>query len=189
MKIGYARVSTIDQNLEMQIDALTKAGCEKIYREMQSGAKKERPVLTEMLNNVRANDTIMIWKLDRLGRSLNHLVEIVEKLIERKVGLISLNDPIDTTTSQGRFVFNLFASLAEFEREVIRERTKAGLQAARARGRVGGRPKGISKEAEAISYAAAALYKEGQLSVRQIAAKLNISLRSLYKYLRLREVK
>lgn len=188
MNIGYARVSTKDQNLDLQKDALTKATCDKIYYETASGAKSERPVLKQVLSDLRPNDVLVVWKLDRLGRSLKHLVEIVNELIERNIGLKSLNDPIDTTTSQGRLVFNIFSSLAEFERDLIRERTNAGLNAARARGKVGGRPKGLSKEAESTAYAAAALYKEGNLSVCQICEKLSISKRTLYAYLKLRGV-
>ncbi len=131
---------------------------------------------------------MVVWKLDRLGRSLNHLVSVVSSLMEKKVGLKSRQDPIDTTTSQGRLVFNLFASLAEFERDVIRERTQAGLAAARARGRKGGRPKGLSDEAEKKARAAEALYKEGQLSANEIAQNLGISKATLYKYLRHRGV-
>ncbi|KPY91512.1 hypothetical protein ALO43_200529 [Pseudomonas tremae] len=123
MKIGYARVSTRDQNLDLQLDALKRAGCERIYQDVASGSKTARPALDELLGQVRAGDVLVIWKLDRMGRSLKHLVELVGNLIERKVGLLSLNDPIDTTSAQGRLVFNLFASLAEFERELIRERT------------------------------------------------------------------
>ena len=136
MKLGYARVSTRDQNLNLQVDALKRAGCERIYQDVASGSKTERPALDEMLGQLRRGDVLVIWKLDRMGRSLAHLVELVGDLVTRKVGLVSLNDPIDTTSAQGRFVFNLFASLAEFERELIRERTQAGLSAARARGRV-----------------------------------------------------
>ena len=147
MKIGYARVSTKDQNLGLQIDALTKAGCEKIYQDIASGARSERPALNEMIHNLRPGDVLVIWKLDRLGRSLNHLISLVNDLMEKKIGLQSLHDPIDTTTAQGRLSFNLFASLAEFERDLIRERTQAGLSAARARGRNGGRPKGIPQKA------------------------------------------
>jgi DNA invertase Pin-like site-specific DNA recombinase len=132
MKIGYARVSTKDQTVAMQVDALKKAGCTKVYTEVMSGARSDRPVLTKLLENLRGGDVLVIWKLDRLGRSLQHLVDLVNDLMGRKVGLKSLNDPIDTTTSHGRLTFNLFASLAEFERDVIRERTQAGLSAARA---------------------------------------------------------
>ena len=188
MKIGYARVSTKDQKLELQIDALKKAGCEKIYQDIASGAKTERPELNQMIDNIRPDDVLVIWKLDRLGRSLNHLISLVNDLIDKKVGLQSLNDPIDTTTPQGRLSFNLFASLAEFERDLIRERTNAGLSAARARGRMGGRPKGIPKKAEATACAAETLYKEGVLTVDEISKKLGIAKSTLYSYLRHRGV-
>ncbi|MCY1290409.1 hypothetical protein D9M69_406320 [compost metagenome] len=188
MKIGYARVSTRDQNADLQLDALKRAGCERIYQDTASGAKSARPELDKLLTHVRSGDTVVIWKLDRLGRSLKHLVELVGELAERKVGLQSLNDPIDTTHAQGRLVFNLFASLAEFERELIRERTQAGLTAARARGRVGGRPKGLPAKAEATAMAAETLYREGRLSVSAISEKLHISKSTLYSYLRQRGV-
>ena len=188
MKIGYARVSTREQNLDMQIFALEDAGCEKIYEEVVSGAKADRPVLNNLIKQLREGDVIVVWKLDRLGRSLKHLVELVHILIQRNIGLCSLNDPIDTTTPQGRLIFNIFASLAEFERDIIKERTNAGLSAARARGRLGGRPRGIPKASEATAYAAETLYREGKLSVMQIAKKLNISKNTLYKYLRYRNV-
>jgi len=188
MKLGYARVSTRDQNLDLQVDALKRAGCEHIYQDIVGGSKTARPALDEMLGQLRAGDVIVIWKLDRMGRSLAHLVELVGDLVKRKVGLVSLNDPIDTTTAQGRLVFNLFASLAEFEREVIRERTQAGLSAARARGRIGGRPKGLSSQAQATAMAAETLYREKRLSVSSIAGKLHISKSTLYGYLRHRRV-
>jgi DNA invertase Pin-like site-specific DNA recombinase len=130
----------------------------------------------------------MIWKLDRLGRSLTHLIEIVNQLLERKVGLKSLNDPIDTTTAQGRLTFNIFAALSEFERDIIWERTNAGLSAARARGRKGGRPKGVPAAAQPTACAAETLYREGKLSTQQIADRLNISKSTLYSYLRYRGV-
>lgn len=188
MKIGYARVSTRDQNADLQVDALKQAGCERIYQDIASGAKSARPELDKLLVHVRPGDTVVIWKLDRLGRSLKHLVELVGELAERKVGLQSLNDPIDTTHAQGRLVFNLFASLAEFERELIRERTQAGLSAARSRGRIGGRPKGLPAKAEATAMAAETLYREGRLSVSAIGEKLHISKSTLYSYLRYRGV-
>jgi DNA invertase Pin-like site-specific DNA recombinase len=175
MKIGYARVSTRDQNLDLQLDALQRAGCETIYQDVASGAKTLRPELDKMLGQLRSGDVLVIWKLDRLGRSLAHLVELVGDLVKRKIGLVSLNDPIDTTSAQGRLVFNLFASLAEFERELIRERTQTGLTSARARGRVGGRPKGLSSQAQATAMAAETLYREKRLSVSAIAGKLHIS--------------
>jgi len=188
MKIGYARISTKDQNVDLQLDALQKAGCEKIFQEVVSGARAERPVLKQLLDTLRPGDVLVIWKLDRLGRSLKHLVKLINNLREQDIGLQSLNDPIDTSTPQGRLSFNLFASLAEFERDLIRERTQAGLSAARARGRNGGRPKGLSEQAEVTARAAETLYIERQLSVRQIADKLGISKTTLYKYLRHRGV-
>jgi DNA invertase Pin-like site-specific DNA recombinase len=188
VKIGYARVSTRDQNLDLQVDALKSAGCERIYQDVAGGAKTARPALDEMLGQLRAGDVLVIWKLDRMGRSLKHLVELVGDLVKRKVGLLSLNDPINTTNAQGRLVFNLFASLAEFERELIRERTQAGLSTAGARGRVGGRPKGLSSEAEATAMAAETLYRERRLSVSAIAQKLHVSKSTLYSYLRHRGV-
>src|SRR5215208_172222 len=188
MKVGYARVSTKDQDLFMQTMALEEAGCEKIYEEVVSGAKAERPKLNNLIKQLRPGDVLIIWKLDRLGRSLKNLIDIVQQLIQNDIGLRSLNDPIDTTTSQGRLIFNIFASLAEFERDVIRERTQAGLNAARARGRFGGRPKGISKKGEATACAVETLYKEKKLSVMEICKKLSISKSTLYKYLRHRNV-
>jgi DNA invertase Pin-like site-specific DNA recombinase len=175
MQIGYARVSTKEQSFDLQVDTLRKAGCEKIYQEVVSGAKAERPVLNALLRDLRPGDVLVIWKLDRLGRSLRHLVELAGALMEQDVGLKSLNDPIDTTTPQGRLTFNLFASLAEFERDLIRERTQAGLRAARARGRKGGRPKGLPPQSERTAYAAETLYREQRLSVREIAEELGIA--------------
>ena len=188
MRVGYARVSTKDQSLNLQVDALEKADCGKVYKEVASGARTARPVLEDLLKNLRTDDVLVVWKLDRLGRSLKHLVTLTNELLERKVGLLSLNDPVDTTTPQGRLVFNIFASLAEFERDLIRERTQAGLQAARVRGRAGGRPSGLSKQAEATAMAAETLYKEGKLSVKAIADRLSISKPTLYKYLEHRGV-
>lgn len=189
MKFGYARVSTQDQNLSLQLDALNAAGCEQIYQEKASGAKADRPELRKLLEHVRAGDSIVIWKLDRLGRSLAHLVDVVTRLEARGVGLISLNDPVDTTTAQGRLVFRIFASLAEFERENIKERTQAGLASARRRGQRLGRPQGLSKKAEDKSRIAESLYKEGKLSSNDIAAQLGISKTTLYVYLKHRGVK
>lgn len=188
MRIGYARVSTREQSFDLQVDALRAAGCEKIYSEAVSGARAERPVLDELLRNIRSGDVLVIWKLDRLGRSLRHLVDLVGILMDKGIGLQSLHDPVDTTTPHGRFTFNLFASLAEFERDLIRERTQAGLSAARARGRNGGRPKGITPQAEATAMAAETLYREGKLSTKQIADRLHISKGTLYVYLRHRGV-
>ena len=189
MLIGYARVSTKDQNLDLQVDALREAECEEVFTEVASGAKTARPILDEVLSRLRAGDVLVIWKLDRLGRSLKHLVTLATELMERKIGLISLNDPIDTTTPQGRLIFNIFASLAEFERDLVRERTQAGLKAARARGRTGGRPRGLSKQAEATAMAAETLYREGRLSTQEICDQLGISKPTLYAYLKHRDVK
>jgi len=188
MQIGYARVSTREQSFDLQIDALRKAGCEKVFQELAGGAKAERPVLKALLADLRPGDVLVIWKLDRLGRSLRHLVALAGTLLEQDVGLRSLNDPIDTTTPQGRLTFNLFASLAEFERDLIRERTQAGLTAARARGRKGGRPKGLPPQAERTACAAETLYREQRLSVREIAKELGIAKSTLYDYLRHRGV-
>ncbi len=188
MKIGYARVSTREQSLTMQVDALKKAGCDQIHEEIASGAKTSRPVLEEIMRNLREGDTLIIWKLDRLGRNLAHLIHLTTKLIEKEVGLISLNDPIDTSTAQGRMVFGIFASLAEFERELIRERTQAGLKSARARGRKGGRPKGMTQAAIEKATIAEALYKNGGIPVKIIAEQLGISKTTLYLYLRYRNV-
>lgn len=188
MILGYARVSTRDQNVALQVDALRAAGCAKVLTEVASGARTDRPVLARLLEDARQGDEVVIWKLDRLGRSLPHLVETVNALSARGIGLKSLNDPIDTTTPQGRLVFNLFASLAEFEKDLIRERTHAGLSAARARGRKGGRPKGLPQKALSTASAAETLYREGKLTTQQIADQLHISKSTLYAYLRYRGV-
>ncbi len=157
MKIGYCRISTKGQNFDLQLDALNREGCEKIFKDIVSGSKSNRPGLDEMLSQLRAGDIIIVYKLDRLGRSLRHLVELINDLSHRKIGLKSLNDPVDTTSAQGRLITNLFASIAEFERELIQERTMSGLEAARARGRTGGRPKGLDKEAQSKAIVAATL--------------------------------
>lgn len=188
MQVGYARVSTRDQQLALQVDALRQGGCTQIYEEVISGATAERPVLQALLTQVRAGDVLMIWKLDRLGRSLRHLIEVVTTLAQRGVGFKSLQEQLDTTTSSGKLVFHMFGALAEFERDLIRERTQAGLAAARKRGRVGGRPPGLSPQAEATAVAAETLYREGHLSVREIADKLHIAKSTLYVYLRARGV-
>ncbi len=144
MIIGYARVSTQDQNSELQVDALEKAGCDQVFQEKFSGTLKERPELSQCLRTLRRGDVLVVWKLDRLARSLKDLVEIVQDLHGREIGFKSLTESIDTTSSGGRLVFHIFGALAEFEHELIRERTKAGLQAARARGRKGGRKPAMS---------------------------------------------
>lgn len=184
MTFGYARVSTQDQNLDLQLEALRREGCAKVFQEKASGAKTDRPELAKLLEHLREGDTIVVWKLDRLGRSLTHLVQLVTELEARNVGLISLNDPVDTTTAQGRLVFRIFASLAEFERELIRERTNAGLQSARRRGQQLGRPEGLSKAAQDKALVAESLYKAGKHSVEGIARHIGISKSTLYRYLR-----
>lgn len=188
MIIGYARVSTRSQNLDLQMDALKKEGCEKIYQDQISGSLIKRPALEKLLNDLRKGDVVVIWKLDRLGRSFRDLVNLVNSFIEKGVGLRSLNDHIDTTTAHGRLIFNIFGSLAEFERELIKERTIAGLEAARARGKKGGRPSGMSKAAQGKAHSAELLYKEGKLSVSEICEQLNLSRATFYKYLKFRQV-
>lgn len=143
MLIGYARVSTIEQTLDLQQDALRTAGCEQVHTDTSSGAKTERPGLEKALDHLREGDMLVVWRIDRLGRSLQHLIQVVTSLAERKVGFKSLTEQIDTTTSGGMLIFHIFGALAEFERTLIRERTQAGLNAARARGRTGGRPKAL----------------------------------------------
>jgi len=188
MKYGYARVSTKDQNLDLQIDALKKAGCHKIFKEVAKGAKTSRPKLDEMLSILQKGDVVIIWKLDRMGRSLHHLIKIVNALNEKGIAITSLQDPIDTTTAQGRLMFNMFASLAEFEKDLIYERTMAGLSSARARGRKGGRPKGLSEAAKEKACVAEALYKQGELSSEQISNQIGVSKTTMYKYLKSRNV-
>jgi DNA invertase Pin-like site-specific DNA recombinase len=188
MKIGYARVSTKDQNLNLQLDALKVAGCEQIFSEYITGATKERPELQKLLSQLRPNDVIVIWKLDRLGRSLSDLVQLVNDIQAKGAGLLSLQDNIDTTTPTGKLTFHIFASIAEFERSIIVERTKAGLSAARARGRVGGRPSGLSTAAQEKAKIAEMLYKQGDLAIQGICNHLNIGKNTLYRYLRFRGV-
>ena len=144
MKIGYARISTVEQNVELQVDALKAAGCEKLFQDVASGAKSDRQGLAEAIEYARSGDVLTVWKLDRLGRSLKHLIETVNYLHDKGVGFASVQESIDTTTSGGKLIFHVFGALAEFERELIRERTTAGLAAARARGRTGGRKQKLS---------------------------------------------
>lgn len=183
MKIGYARVSTKDQNLELQLDALNQAGCEIIFEEKISGKTKERPQLDKMFSQLRKGDVVIVWKLDRLGRSLRDLIDIVMSLNERDISFISIKDSINTETATGRFTFNLFAALAEFEREIISERTKAGLQSARARGRLGGRPRGLSKDSLSKAKAVKMLYEKREKTMDEIAKDLGISRATAYRYL------
>src|SRR3954463_2609842 len=183
MLIGYARISTQDQNLDLQRDALTKAECEQIYTDRVSGTKDKRPGLAEAFSHLRSGDTLVVWRLDRLGRSLRHLIDTVTGLQERGIGFKSLQESIDTTTSGGRLVFNIFGSLAEFEREIIRERTNAGLTAARARGKLGGRPKALS---ESKAEMARQLYADRTHSIAEICQTLGVSRTTFYRYVRSR---
>ena len=181
MLIGYARVSTQDQTLDLQTDALKRAGCEKIFTDMTSGTKSERPGLQEAMNHLRAGDTLVVWRLDRLGRTLKHLIATIADLSDKGIGFKSLQESMDTTTSGGRLIFHIFGSLAEFEREVIKERTIAGLQAARARGRLGGRPKLQSRDPKKIALARQ-LYEDGHMPVQEICDTLHIGKATLYRY-------
>jgi DNA invertase Pin-like site-specific DNA recombinase len=180
MLIGYARVSTLDQTLALQQDALTAAGCEHIYTDTVSGSVTTRPGLTQALSHLRAGDTLVVWRLDRLGRSLPHLIETVSALVRRGVGFRSLQEQIDTTTSGGKLVFHVFGALAEFERDLIRERTHAGLAAARARGRLFGRPKVLT--AQQVKQLRS-LAEDERNTVGEICQTLGISRATFYRYL------
>ena len=188
MNVGYARVSTGDQNFDLQRDALLAAGCDesKIFTDKLSGAKDDRPGLAQALAYVRAGDTLVVWRLDRLGRSLSHLIGVTAALEQRGVGFKSLQEGIDTTTSGGKLVFHIFGALAEFERSLVRERTNAGLKAARARGRQGGRPKKLDVRKLAV---AESLLKDPQLTVREVAEQVGIARSTLYTYLARDEIK
>ena len=180
MLIGYARVSNIEQDLALQMDALKSSGCNNIFDDTASGASIQRPGLTEALSYVRKGDTLVVWRLDRLGRSLKHLIETVALLEDRGIGFRSLQESIDTTTSGGRLIFQIFGALAEFERNLIRERTQAGLKAARVRGRKGGRPKALDAKKTELAYQ---LYDEKKHTIKEICQMLGISKPSLYAYL------
>jgi DNA invertase Pin-like site-specific DNA recombinase len=180
MLVGYARVSTPEQSLDLQQDALARAGCERLFTDVASGAQAERPGLAAALALLRPGDTLVVWKLDRLGRSLPHLIDCVTQLRAREIGFRSLQESLDTTTSGGKLVFHVFAALAEFERDLIRERTRAGLAAARSRGRKGGRPRVMDARKVAM---AVALYGDAQHTPAEICAALRISKTTLYRYL------
>ena len=180
MLVGYARVSTRDQKPGLQLDALKGAGCEKMFREKASGAQRDRPQLAAAIDYMRRGDTLVVWKLDRLARSMKQLIETVEALEAEGIGFRSLTEAIDTTTSGGRLVFHLFGALAEFERSIIRERTRAGLDAAKARGRTGGRPRKLK---EADLKAARAMLAGGDFTVGEVARQLKVSPATLYRYL------
>jgi len=178
MKVGYARVSTSDQDPGLQVDALKKAGCDKIFTETASGAQRDRPQLAEALKYMRDGDTLVVWKLDRLARSMKQLLATVDDLRERGVEFRSLTEAMDTSTPGGRLTFHIFGALAEFERELIRERTRAGLAQARKQGRIGGRPKKLTiKDLEAAKGMLVAL------SVGEVAKRLGVSKSTLYAHL------
>jgi DNA invertase Pin-like site-specific DNA recombinase len=178
--IGYARVSTIEQNPALQLDALQAVGCARVFCEEASGAAAEWPELARALDHLRAGDTLVVWKLDRLGRSLRHLIDAVRALEDRGVGFRSLQEQVDTTTPGGRLVFHVFGALAEFERDLIRERTHAGLAAARARGRRGGRPAVMTAEKLTV---ARQMYDSREHTVAAIAAVLGVSRATIYRSL------
>ena len=178
--IGYARVSTEDQNAELQIDALNAAGCFKVFTDKASGSLSHRPQLDKMLEQLRDGDVVVVWRLDRLGRSLKNLIALVEELAEKGVGFRSLTESIDTTTTGGKLIFHIFAALGEFERELIRERTNAGLAAARARGRVGGRPPVMTPDKVKV---ARQMYNSQEHPVEAIAKTLGVSRKTIYRHL------
>ncbi len=181
MKIGYARVSTHDQNLDLQKDALEKAGCEKIFVDEISGTVAKREGLEKAREILRKDDVLIVWRLDRLGRSIRDLIDWVTTLEEEGIGFKSLQESIDTTTSSGKLVFHIFAALAEFERNLIRERTNAGLAAARARGRLGGRKKSLNAKQR---QQAVEMYERKNQTVKQICEMMNITKPTLYAYIR-----
>ncbi len=178
--LGYARVSTHDQDSQLQLDALEAAGCYRVFVDQASGALDERTELARLLDQARDGDTVVVWRLDRLGRSLRHLIDTVSDLADRNIGFRSLTESIDTTTPGGKLVFHIFGALAEFERELIRERTHAGLNAARARGRVGGRPRVMTPDKVAT---AQQMYDTGEYTVEAIAKVLGVSRASIYRHL------
>jgi|SRR5450631_737873 DNA invertase Pin-like site-specific DNA recombinase len=178
--LGYARVSTTEQDASLQLDALKAAGCLKVFTDKASGSLDRRPQLDRLLDQLRPGDTIVVWRLDRLGRSLKHLIQLIEDLAEKEVGFRSLTEGMDTTTSRGKLVFSIFGALAEFERSLIRERTMAGLAAARSRGRVGGRPPVMTPEKIKV---ARDLYRAKELTVEEIAKTIGVSRKTVYRHL------
>jgi len=181
MRIGYARVSTVDQSIDLQRDALTKAGCERIFEDHASGASTTRPGWTQAQAVLRPGDTLVVWRLDRLGRSLKHLIETITSLNDNGVAFVSLTENLDTSSTGGKLVFHIFGAMAEFERDLIRERTLAGLTAARARGRVGGRPRLL--DAKKIDTARRLLGDPNQ-SISEVARLLGVSRATLYRVLK-----
>jgi DNA invertase Pin-like site-specific DNA recombinase len=184
MNIAYARVSTAEQNLELQLDALAKAGCDRIFRDYASGTKMARPGLDDALSHLREGDVLVIWKLDRLGRTIRGLIELVGELRERGIGFRSLTEGFDTSTPGGRLIFHVFAALAEMERDLIRERTQAGLAAARARGRNGGRKPKLN--VKKLTHARELLANR-DISVGEVAATLGVDRSTLYRALARKE--
>lgn len=183
MIFGYARVSTHEQNLDLQLDALKQYGAERIFEEKMTGTKRERPQLDEMMKYLREGDTVVVWKLDRIGRSMKNLMELVNGFHEKGVNFVSLKENIDTTTATGKLIFHIFASLAEFERDMLSERTKAGLKSARARGRKGGRP-ATAKDKVAL---ALKMYDSRQYTATEISDATGISKTSLYRFVKERQ--
>ena len=180
MLIGYARVSTQEQNLDLQIIALQEAGCKKIFTEKASGGQRDRPELIAAMDYVRpGEDVLVVWKLDRLARSIKQLIETVEKFEAQKIGFLSLTESINTTTSGGRLIFHIFASLAEFERSIIRERTTAGLRAAKQNGRIGGRPASLKEKDLAV---ARTLLQDPSITVEEVAKRMQVAPSTLYRY-------
>lgn len=182
-RFGYSRVSTDLQNLELQIDALERFGCDRIYSEHMTGTRFDRPEFQKMCGQLREGDVVVVWKLDRLGRSTKQLIELVEEWEKMGVDFVSLQDSIDTTTAMGRFFFRLMASFAELERDLTAERVRAGLDAARARGRVGGRPKADPAAVDR----AIRMHATGEFSIKEICDATGISVGTLYKYLHMGE--
>jgi len=180
MKIGYARVSTNQQDTDLQITALKEAGCERIYKEVFTGKTKDRPELTRMLDALREEDVVVVWKLDRLGRSLKDLIELLDMFKAKNIQFISLTESIDTTSAVGELIFNVIGSIAQFERSLMSERTKAGLEAARARGKKGGRkPKLSSNDIKK----AMAMLEDKTIAVSDVADHFKVSRTTLYKYI------
>lgn len=180
MNIGYARVSTTEQNITLQTDALSEVGCERIFVETASGAQRDRPELQSALDYMRPGDTLVVWKLDRLARSMRQLIDTVELLQLKGMGFRSLTEAIDTTTPGGMLVFHIFGAMAEFERAIIRERTMAGLEAARTRGRKGGRPRSLTTKDLAM---AKSMLRDPDIKLADVAGKLGVSTPTLYRHL------
>jgi DNA invertase Pin-like site-specific DNA recombinase len=184
MKIGYARVSTEDQTLDLQSDALKQSGCERLFQDVMSGTRDVRPGLTEALDFLRPGDILVVWRLDRLGRTLRYLIELMNQLSAKGIGFQSITEQIDTTTSGGKLIFHVFGALAEFERDIIRDRTKAGLAAARARGRKGGHPRVAAFTDPKKLAMARQLHADKRNSVQDVCHAMGVSKATLYRYLK-----